>query len=243
MTPITLIAEVASNAGNSLPLAKRFIQDFAAAGADIVKFQLTRVRHLRLTDPQYAWFASAEWTAANVLAIKAECALRNVGCMFTVYNFNDIPEYVSYGIPLLKIGSGEAHREDLAIAIMQNRSAWTDIYVSTGLRAAHRDYVESPLDHIHLLYAVTRYPAPPQMFPRTYQGTSKQGWSDHCVGLDACYSAIIRGASCIEKHVQIVGQARPPSPWEATATDFALLRAYADDNPETRFIDRWTVNP
>ena len=49
--PIEIIAECASNHGGSIPLAKEFIWRCAEAGADWVKFQTTRVKHLRKTVP------------------------------------------------------------------------------------------------------------------------------------------------------------------------------------------------
>src|SRR5687768_3271488 len=55
-----IIAEVASNHGGDLQLAKQFIRAAAEHGADIVKFQSWQARHMSKTDAQYDWFEKSE---------------------------------------------------------------------------------------------------------------------------------------------------------------------------------------
>ncbi len=90
---------------------------------------------------------------------------------------------------------------------------------------------------------MTRYPAPAafagHLAVQPYQ-RPVIGWSDHCVGIDIACSAILAGATVIEKHVCLPTQARPVQPWEATVDAFRALRAFADEDPAGRFIGRWT---
>lgn len=250
--PVEIIAEVATNHGGSVHLAKDFIWRCAEAGADWVKFQHTRVRHLRRNDPQYKWFLRAEFSCEQFAELKAECELAGTKFLTTVYHWTDVPEVESLGVQAVKIGSGEAGELALAEAVMV--TTIPRVFVSLGLtnnnpyesyfvrdKWANRDLV--------FLGCVTRYPAPAGIAANVLRGHSVtwattgpswsvSGWSDHAIGLGECEAAIVGGATVIEKHVCLPHQARSVQPWEATVAQIKQLRAFADEDPQ-RFIGRW----
>lgn len=227
---VELIAEVSSNHGGDLGLAKEFIHRFAEAGADWVKFQTTRVKHLRPDDPQYAWFTRAELSDEAHFELKAECEKAGTKFLTTVYHADDVP-FVRSVTDTVKIGSGESDEASLLRAVQD--AGFSRVLVSDGL-VRQRTYY-----YAERLACVTRYPAPHGCVPEAFDAFGVyQGWSDHCVGLDSCKLAILRGATIIEKHVCLPNQARPVRSFEATIEEFAELRAFADEDP-TRFIGRW----
>lgn len=227
---IELIAEVSSNHGGNLALAKEFIWRFAEAGATFVKFQHTRVKHLRPDDPQYEWFTKAEFSVEQFAELKAECERAGTKFLTTVFNATDVPEAAILSPKAIKIGSGEAGQEDLVMAV--KRGPFQRVFVSDG--------IVPPLGHAHeRLACATRYPAPHGCVPLKFGlWTGLDGWSDHCVGLESCQVAILRGARIIEKHVCLPNQARPVKCYEASVEEFRQLRAFADEDPQ-RFIGRW----
>ena len=103
--PVELIAETSSNHGGDLSLAKEFIHAFAEAGADWIKFQTTRVKHLRPDDPQYEWFTKAELSDQAHVELKAECEQAGVKFLTTVYHADEVPFLASLGLEAIKIGS------------------------------------------------------------------------------------------------------------------------------------------
>ncbi len=229
-----LIAEVASNHGGSMSLAKEFIWRFAEAGATFVKFQHTRVRHLIPSDPQLAWFERSEFSLGQFQELKAECERAGVKFLTTVYNAQDVPEVASLGLEAVKVGSGESDNVDLARAILA--AQFQRVFVSVGIVTPRWEPWRIEATFFH---CVTRYPAPPgcvHMF--TFDPHVWWGWSDHVTGIGDCQLAILKGATIIEKHVQLPNQARPCQPWEATVDEFKQLRAFADDDP-SRFLKRW----
>jgi N,N'-diacetyllegionaminate synthase len=227
---VELIAEVSTNHGGDLSLAKEFVHAFAEAGADWVKFQTTRVRHLRPLDPQYDWFAQAELSDDAHAELIEYCAKVGTRFLTTIFHEDEIALVQSLGLKTIKIGSGEAGDPRFMRAI--DNAGFSRVIASDGLGDPRGL-------HIDRLRCVTRYPAPHGLVPDVFGVMEKyQGWSDHCRGNESCEVAIIRGAQIIEKHVYLPHQARAVRPFEASVDDFRALRAFADDNPD-RFLGRW----
>lgn len=234
---VEIIAELATNHGGSLELAEDFIREFAGAGANTIKLQLTRVRHLSSNDPQYEWFRSVERPLGWYYEVVDLCVKHGVGCLLTAYHPDEVTD-VHTLCNQIKVGSGEAHEGRLAGEITSRK--WARIIVSEGIRPAHAAYDTFGAT---LLGCCSRYPAPHGMAAGILgSGTSNAarytGWSDHAVGLDDCRMAVVLGAEILETHVQLPHQARPPKPWEKTVGEIAQLRQWADEKPE-RFLNRW----
>ena len=232
MDPVTIIAEVASNAGGNLRRAEEFIQAFAPS-VDIIKFQLTRVKHLRKDDPQYEWFQKAEWSSQAIDELIRLCDERSVLPLLTVYHPDDVDELAAC-LHVVKIGSGEAHSGQLAAKVLA--APFTTIYVSEGLRPAHLSYRRDP--RVHMLGCITKYPAPSGLVIARWGTGQYDGWSDHAIGMNECMLAVHYGATIIEKHVQHPLQSRAPQPWEATVDEMRTFREWTRQDPD-RFLGRW----
>lgn len=230
---VELIAELATNHGGSVALAKEFIDRFAEAGADWIKLQYTRTVHLNPSDVQFGWFRKSELQDDQFAELKAYTEAAGAKFLLTVYNHQDVPA-VRKLCDVVKIGSGEKYQTDLLQAVA--RAEFERVIVS-GHFVAEWDR----------LACVARYPTPEywalRLADQAYGGAGLyDGWSDHVIGAKACEIAILRGAKIIEKHVQLEHQARPPRPFEATVSEFKYLRTFADNDPELKFKGRWQFN-
>ena len=236
---VEIIAEVSSNHGGDLILAKEFIHACAEHGADWVKFQTTRVKHLSPADPQYEWFKRAELSDDAHYELKAECEKVGVKFLTTVYNAAEVPFLASLGLEAIKIGSGEMMEQDLAAAVLA--ADFPRVIVACGIQALFANACPFDSMRTQYLFGHSRYPCPPWLATAPGSGYGKwcyDGWTDHCVGIDACRAAIMAGATIIEKHVQLPNQARPAKPYEATMAELKELRQFADEDPQ-RFVGRW----
>lgn len=229
MSRIELIAEVATNHGGSMPLAKEFIDRFAEAGATFIKFQYTRTVHLNPSDAQFAWFQKSELQDDQFAELKAHTESRGAKFLLTVYNHQDVPA-VRKLCDVVKIGSGEANDHQLGEAVR----VFSRRIVSAGQPT-------SPWNvSADLLKCIARYPTPLRAARRAARHLGGyEGWSDHAIGVEACEEAMMAGAKIIEKHVQLPNQARPCKPFEATVSEFKYLRTFADDDPDVKFRGRW----
>lgn len=216
-------------------LAREFIHRFAESGADWVKFQTTRIAHLRKDDPQYDWFRQSEFTADQFAELADECVQAGTQFLTTVYHAEDVREMAPF-VTAIKVGSGEAGEVSLATAI--RRTGIPRVFVGCGIvplkQSAFLSLIGSA--QVHHLHCVSRYPCPSPLARADYGLYG--GWSDHCVGLEGAQMALLDGARIIEKHVCLPKQARAIQPWEADAESFRLLRRFADDDPN-RFLGRW----
>jgi len=238
---VELIAELATNFGADIELAKRFIREFAAAGVDTVKFQVFDASRMRRDNPQYEWFRQAQLTFRDYAQLRKECERAGVGFLATGYTPEDVALIAKLTDYRIKIGSAEAHSQEMVGAVHKK---FAKVVVSTGLTEA----AESPFASlryyamdIKFLGCVTRYPAPLGIaYAQMLQG-KLHGWSDHSEGLNECEAAIIAGAKIVEFHVQLPNQARPAQAFEKTVEDVKALRAFADEDPYQRFVGRWNA--
>ena len=236
---VELIAEIASNHGGSVSLAKEFIDAFAPY-VDTCKFQLTRAAHLRDTDPQYPWFVRSELTLDQFADLQALCHQKGVNFLLTVYNAADVWELVELGCARVKVGSGEAHEPALAAALV---SAGLKPVVSCGLHARNQTpYAQQNITYAQFMGCVTRYPAPSGVAAAMMMADlGLHGWSDHAIGTGELEAAAVCGATILETHVFLQQQARAIRPFEKSQSEMRHLRTFLNENP-ARFIGRWNSN-
>lgn len=237
MAGVELIAEVSSNHGGDIDVAHKFITRFAEAGADTIKFQLTRHRHLQPTDPQYAWFKKAELSLDAFKDLKQHCEDLGKQFLVTVYNHEDVAEVVELGCERVKIGSGEAGNVELAKAVLGAERTLTPL-VSCGIfRQSFHLWPNGVF-----LACESRYPTPRGLASACFlRGSYYTGWSDHCIGIEECLLAISLQAQIVECHVKMPHQKRQSQPWEKSAEDIRRIKTYASFDPQERYENRWQV--
>lgn len=214
-TDVVVIAEIGVNHEGDPAVASKLVQLAHEAGADAVKFQtytperfvgtndparLERVRGFALSDQMLQELASE----ANNLGI----------AMFSAAISEDKIPLLAKLFPVIKIASGDL---DFEPAIRGAAATGLPTIISTGLgtleeidQAIEWFKDETGLkdirERLHLMHCVTAYPTPIEdanvlavPFLAKHTGLTV-GYSNHVIGLEACYAAIANGASSIEVH-------------------------------------------
>lgn len=230
MKPHTLvIAEAGVNHNGDMQMAKRLIDEAAAAGADLVKFQtfnasrqVTRsakkADYQALTtdgcESQHAMLQRLELTEAMHHELIAHCASRQIGFFSTGFDIECVDLLVRLGQEQFKIPSGEITNLPYLRHIGQ---LGKEIILSTGMATlgeieAAIDVLEqagTPRSKLTVLHCTTEYPTPmtevnlcAMQSLRTAFGVDV-GYSDHTQGIEVAIAAVALGASVIEKHFTV----------------------------------------
>ena len=264
---VKIIAEVASNHGGDMELAKEMVRAASEAGADYFKVQSWQARTLRdrEADPQYQWFIKAELSDEDHYELMEECRKNGIQFLTTYFDAGRASFLDRLGIKEIKIGSPDLSSRRMLLALKDNCE---HIIISTGLALAEEVGEAAQLlsgVKLTLMHCVSMYPVPPEKvnlrrMDWLRQFTPSVGYSDHCVGIEAVKLAIARGANYVEKHFSL-GEKRGCrySPWDATpqelteVVDFAescqlMLGEGSNDHAEEvlqareRYIGRWGDN-
>lgn len=251
----TVIVEASTNHGGNRDHMVRMIADAAQAGADTIKWQSFRTKHLDPADPQFAWLQRCELSEADHEFLIRECKRAKIGFLTTVFHEDEVPFLAGLGLKAIKIGSGEAMREPLIEAVAQY--PWS-VTVSCGLATDHeiaRTMGMLEDRSVTLLHCSSVYPTLLQDaglgWIQDLEGHCpwRVGYSDHTVGIIAPLMAMEYYAEVVEVHM--VGPARQ-QPWDKTPAQVAELVAWAKHrdkaltmptriDPATRpYVGRWT---
>lgn len=226
--PVYFIADIASNHGGNLDIAKQLIYDAADAGADAAKFQHFRAetlvakygvsaRDAKLAH-QESWGKSVfetykevevplEWTQSLAETAK-ECGID----FFTAPYDLDIIDYVNQFVPAYKVGSGDITWIE---SIQRMASKGKPIIFATG--ASDLSDVERVINSIReynigicVMQCNTNYTGSPKNIESLNLNVLKDfaakyplitlGLSDHTAGHLSVLGAISLGARVIEKH-------------------------------------------
>lgn len=231
-----IIAEVSSNHGGDIKLAREFIRTAAALGLDYIKFQSWQVRTLRdgPRDPQFGWLSQTELSDEGHRELIEECHKQGIRFLTTAFHPGRVPFLKSLGLDEIKIGSGEALNGSLLEAVKGN---FKNVMVSTGLVLDHE--VMEIASHLEgspfsLFHCVSLYPLPLSKVNMVRMDwlrkfCSEVGYSDHTEGVDAAKLAVDRGASFVEKHF-CLGRRGPGrvNAWDATPEEMESLRIHAE---------------
>jgi N,N'-diacetyllegionaminate synthase len=221
-----IIAEAGVNHNGDLQMAKRLIDEAAAAGADLVKFQTFNASRLvtssakkadyqkQLTDSsesQQTMLQRLELTEAMHHELIRHCANRNIGFLSTGFDIECVDLLIRLGQEQFKIPSGEITNLPYLRHIGQ---LGKKIILSTGMaslgdiEAAIKVLEEAgtPRCLLTVLHCTTEYPTPmTEVNLRAMQSLSAAfsvdvGYSDHTLGFEVAIAAVAMGASVIEKH-------------------------------------------
>lgn len=216
-----LIAEIGINHNGSVPLAKRMVDEAAAAGADCVKFQLRDMTSLyRGTGddtvaqedlgPQYTLDLLSRFSldAEQLFEVFDHCAERGIVAICTPWDVPSVGALHRYGVPAMKIASADLTNHQLLVAAAATGSP---LIMSTGMSTEQeiRESVQllrGTGTAFALLHCNSTYPAPFKDVNLTYLdrlaeiGQCPVGYSGHERGFHVPLGAIARGAKIIEKH-------------------------------------------
>ena len=219
-----IIAEAGVNHNGKIDLALQLCDAAKDAGADVIKFQtwkteklLTKnveqaeyqINNTRKLESQFDMLKRLELSYDDFRMIKRHCD--EIGILFS--STADEPESLDFlielGIPFIKIGSGDIGNvsylrymgsKGLSVVLSTGMSTLADVDVS--IRALR----EGGATDITILHCTTSYPCSYEDVNLRAMLTLKDafhlpvGYSDHTIGREAAVSAVVLGATIIEKH-------------------------------------------
>lgn len=245
-----IIAEVGQNHQGELATAREYVKIFAAAGADVIKFQTRNNRYLFSQDAYDASYDS-ENAFANVYGLhreklelkpewlpilKEDCVRYGAKFMSTPFDEPSLELLCDIGVDILKVASFDLGNLPLIHRIAKKRRP---VVISVGggkidqIRASVRLLLEH-VSEVAVLHCVSEYPCEynrlgldniemlMQEFPECAIGVS-----DHFNGTLSGPIAYLKGARVFEKHVTL------NRAWRGTDHSFALepegFRKFARD--------------
>lgn len=238
---ITLIAELATNHGGDLDIAKRLIDDAAGAGANLVKTQAYDLAKLNPSDPQADWLRQAHLTEADHVALKAHAD--SLGVRYFASAFDQ--KSADFVVKLCGIVKFASSVDVLTV------SSFGTIYKTHPWRvptSAHgwvpMEDCTTPLGIVDLV-TVPFYPTPPECLAGV-TWAEDVGWSDHVVGLAGCLHAYQQGVRLFEVHMTTPYAARQCA-WDKSPEQIRQLRVLCEDLETIRtgvnqqFRERWSA--
>lgn len=233
--PAYIIAEMSANHAGSLEHAKEIIRAAKEAGADCVKIQTYTADTITMNcDNEYFRIKSGPWQKDNTLyelygkantpwewhkALKEEAEKVGIDFFSTPFDLTAVDFLEELGVEFYKIASPEM--VDIPL-IKYVASKGKPIIMSTGM--ANIGEIELAVnavrsqgnDQLALLRCATAYPAiTDQMNLATLKNMSETfhlpvGLSDHSQGSIGAVTAVLMGASIIEKHFCISREIESP---------------------------------
>ena len=243
-----IIAEVSSNHGGDLKIAKEFIRVAASIGVDYVKFQSWQAKKVRKDDPQYEWFCKAEISDEAHYELIEECEKRNIKFLTTCFDIERIEFLSKLGLKEIKVGSADCASFRM---IKELSEKFEHLIISTGMHYQEEIAETAKMlktKNFTFLHCVSLYPSPPERvclrrMDWLRQFTPSVGFSDHCIGIEAVKLAIARGADYVEKHFTL-GKGKCPRTniWDATPDEFEKIVKFRDECSILLGDEEWKIS-
>lgn len=218
--PPVVIAEIGINHGGSLDAAIAMADAAISSGAEIIKHQ-THVVEDEMSEEAKAIIPSN--ADVSIYDIMMQCSLTEAeelqlmhyvqaqGAIFisTPFSRAAADRLFRFGVPAIKIGSGECNNYPLIKHVASYRKP---VIVSTGMNTIDtiRPTVEILRSHnipYALLHCTNVYPTPPELVRlgaitrlREEFADAVVGLSDHTTSNHTCFGAVALGASILERH-------------------------------------------
>lgn len=248
MIKTKIIAEVASNHGGDISLAKEFIRVAAQAGVDCVKFQSSRYEDLSdKKDAQAEWIKQSSLSDDAHFELIKECKTNNIQFLTTCFSINRVGFLVSLGLEEIKVASPDL----LSFAMIEKLAEhFKHLIISTGMH--NKMEIKKAIDFLSkndinatLLHAVSLYPTPAdKTFMRKYlwlkDNYSHVGYSHHASGIEPIKFAMAHGAEIVEAHMKL-GENGPgrATTFDILPSDFVKLVEYRKALKEMMGSSSW----
>ena len=214
-SPTFIIAEIGINHEGNFKLAKNLVDKAFKSGADAVKFQIVNPDHSYSKNTlSYKVFKDTALSAKNYKEIINEYKHR--GLVFaTPGDIGSLELCKQLDLKLYKVSSGLLTNIPLIEQIIKTRRP---IILSSGMTSDKelskiiKIIQNKKRNNLSILHSVSLYPTPIlktnlqsiKYIENEYNVIS--GYSDHCIGWEACKIAVAMGAKIIEKHFTLDSQ-------------------------------------
>ena len=213
---IYIIAEIGINHGGNFKLAKKLTFLAKKAGADAAKFQVfdpkTLSRDIK-TRKKNKSLKTKMWENVSLKynelkKLKKYCNEIKIDFICSVFDKKSLNQVISLSPKFIKIASSDITDTYLMKMI---KDSGKKVILSTGM--SDKEEIRTALKilgkRIFLLHCVSQYPCDKKNANIRRMLTLKKefrvnvGYSDHTIGTNACFIAIMLGAQMIEKHFTI----------------------------------------
>lgn len=221
--PCFFVAEIGNNHQGDLKLAKRLINEAAAAGAQCAKFQMRSMDSLYRQSlcktatedlgAEYTMDLLSRFQLSDDDLFRAfdHCGKKGLVPLCTPFDLTSLDKLVRFGLPGLKIASADLTNHDLLLAAAESG---LPIICSTGM--SEDAEIEAAVDILRgkntpfiLLHCNSTYPAPFKDLHLHYMrrlaemGGCPVGYSGHERGTAVALAAVALGADLVEKHFTV----------------------------------------
>lgn len=200
-----VVAEIASNHGGNIEVAKKYIEEAKRAGADTIKLQYFNVddSFFPEDDPRFEQVKRAQLSLGQLKELKTHCERIGVGFLCTpFFRVERVEELASLGLRKVKIREKDSNETMIKRAL----ELFDEVYVSATRIPLDPFLLWNP--HIRWLMATPKYPFPIEEV-NLGMVTAFDGISDHTRGITVSIStaAVAKAGgkeiSIIEKHVTL----------------------------------------
>jgi N-acetylneuraminate synthase len=218
--PVYVIAEIGINHNGSLEIAKKLIDEAAAAGCDAVKFQK---RTPELCTPKDQWHQQRDtpWGRMTYIsyrhkvelgyeeyaAIDKHCRERNIEWFASCWDEPSVDFIEQFNPGVYKFASASLTDHGL---IGKVKATGKPYILSTGMSTMNeiQSTIEKfGIDNLLVAHSTSAYPCPPtelnlkmiQTLQQLYPATPI-GYSGHETGLATTLAAVMMGACFVERH-------------------------------------------
>ncbi|MDB2515434.1 N-acetylneuraminate synthase family protein [Candidatus Pelagibacter bacterium] len=185
------IAEIGLNHNGKFPACQEMIRQAKLSGADIAKFQLGWK-----SKPNEINFMNLE----RIKTLKKWADDYEIELMFSIFNYESLELVKELNLKKFKIASRTLIDNFSLVEDIVNLNKKT--FISLGMWDKNFLPIKNK-DNIDYLWCKSEYPTEKnhlKNFPKNFNDSKLEGYSDHCIGVDMVLLAISRGAKVIEKH-------------------------------------------
>ena len=207
-----LMAEIGENHYGRWDICRGMVEEVAAGGATIAKFQTYTANQFGTDHPWYDWFKGVEMPEEIHFQMQELCGELGIEFLSSTFTKRSTDFLVDkMGLTSLKLASSRIVDFALLDHVNDRADQVRTVFLSTGGATLHeiRDAVDrlSSIDSLTLLHCVSQYPTDDEnvnlraiptiraAFPKL-----RIGYSDHSRGIEACLAAVALGAEVLEKH-------------------------------------------
>ena len=203
-----IIAEISSNHGGDMILARDMINAAAECGADYAKFQTWKVSRLKSGpwdhDGRREIYKKAELSEDDHFLLKEHCDKNGIKFLTSCFSMKDL-EFISGFMDCVKIPGTECKNKDLVYLALD---LFDKVFVSIGASNRSEYLYYTMQKQIYLMHCVSIYPCPNDkinMERMKYLSSfnDRYGYSGHGDGINDALLAIGMGAKIVEKHFTI----------------------------------------
>ena len=207
-----LIAELGENHYGRWDICRGMVEEVAANGATVAKFQTYTANQFGTDHEWHDWFRGVEMPEAVHFEMQQLCEELGITFLSSTFTRRSTDFLVDrMGLSALKLASSRIVDHELLGHVNDRAEQVQTVYLSTGGSTIEeiQRAVEclDAIENLSLLHCVSQYPTEDGnvnlLAIRAMQAAFPDipiGYSDHSRGIAACLAAVALGATVLEKH-------------------------------------------